>query len=350
MTHYRHLTQEKRYMLSRLLQEHFSQRKVAMMLDVAHSTILREVKRNSNEAGYYRHDHAQRQSERCREACRKRPVLTEALQKQIIEKLNIDWSPEQISGRFRRENISPISHQSIYNWLWKDRQSGGQLYRQLRRKRKYRAHKTKATHIVGRRMIDERPAVVDSRERFGDWELDSVIPRKGDPSLMITAVERKSRYLIASLVEKRDSYGIGRRICRMMNSAHTNPVTLTSDNGTEFATHSQVSRRLKCDFFFARPYHPWERGTNENTNGLIRQYMPSGTAFNMDRHKLHHAVERINNRPRKCLGFQTAQEVFDNENMASRPCSSGAIGAGGMPESRLSADNLEESEVVHLNF
>ena len=215
----------------------------------------------------------------------------------------------------------------------------------------YSKRKTKDSHILNRHMIDERPAVVDARTRFGDWELDTVVPKKSDPCIMVTAVERISRFLIASLVERRDSMSIGRRITRMMNAAHTVPLTLTSDNGTEFAMHRRVSAQLGCDFYFARPYHPWERGTNENTNGLIRQYMPSGTEFKMDRKKLHHAVTRINNRPRKCLGYRTAQEVFDKENgEASRPCSSGAIGAGGMPGSRLSATNSEEIKVVHLNF
>lgn len=327
MTHYRHLTQEKRYMLSRRFQEHLSQRKIAKMQEVSHSTVSRELRRNRIAQNLYRYDHAQTIASRRRKHCRKRPILTEELQIKVIEKLELEWSPEQISGRFRLDKISTISHQSIYNWLWSDRQAGGELYRKLRRKRKYSKHKTKSNHILERRMIEERPAIVETRSRFGDWELDTVILRKDDPCIMITAVERKSRFLVASLVEKRDSMSICRRIARMLNSAHTKPLTLTSDNGTEFAMHRRVASELRCDFFFARPYHPWERGTNENTNGLIRQYMPSGTAFKMNRKKLHHAVERINNRPRKCLGYRTAQEVFNEENQAaSRPCAPEILG------------------------
>ena len=134
---------------------------------------------------------------------------------QIISKLDTDWSPEQIAGRFRKEGISKVSCQTIYNWLYRDRQAGGHLYRKLRRKRAYRAHKTKATHIQGRTMIDKRPAIVDSRSRQGDWELDSVISCKGDSTIIVTAVERKSRFLVASLLPDRNALRLARRVCRM---------------------------------------------------------------------------------------------------------------------------------------
>lgn len=331
MKNYNHLTQEKRYMLSQLLQvpEKYSLRKIAKIIEVSHSTVVRELQRNKGSTLRYQYQYAQQRYMKRRAASKKRQEITPELQIKIIEKLNQDWSPEQISGRFRLEGISQVSHQTIYNWLWSDRKNGGILYKKLRRKRKYRAHKTKATHLCDRRPIEERPASVDARNRFGDWEIDTVIPNKGDPCVMLTAVERKSRYLLAALIEDRKSSSIRKKLIRLLHSAHTKPLTITSDNGTEFAEHKTVAHALKCDFFFANPYHPWERGSNENTNGLIRQYMPSGKPFNMNKRLLSHAIERINNRPRKCLGFRTAKEVFQKENAeASRPCSSGALKGG----------------------
>lgn len=309
MSQYRHLSQEKRYMLSKLLQAGVSKREAAEILGVSHSTVIRELQRNSGAFGY-RHHQAQIQYQRRRQKCRRAPVMEPTLCERVISKLDMDWSPEQIAGRFRKEGISQVSCQTIYNWLHRDRQSGGTLYRKLRRKRAYRAHKTKATHLQNRVMIDERPAIVDTRNRLGDWELDSVISCKGDSSIVVTAVERKSRFLIASMLPDRNALRLARRVCRMMNSHHTSPLTITSDNGTEFAGHKLISRRLKTEFYFARPYHPWERGTNENTNGLLRQYLSSGSKLKGKHNILSQAVSRINQRPRKCLGYKTAEEVF----------------------------------------
>lgn len=309
MSQYHHLSQEKRYMLSKLLQAGMSKRKAACVLGVSHSTVIRELRRNSGKWGY-RHDHAQLQYRRRRRESHRAQIMNPTLCSQIISKLETDWSPEQIAGRFRKEGISQVSCQTIYNWLYRDRQAGGHLYRKLRRKRAYRAHKTKATHIQGRTMIDERPAIVDSRSRQGDWELDSVISCKGDSTIIVTAVERKSRFLVASLLPDRNALRLARRVCRMMNSHHASPLTITSDNGTEFAGHRLISKRLNTEFYFARPYHPWERGTNENTNGLLRQYLPSGSKLKGKQSRLSEAVSKINQRPRKCLGYATAEEVY----------------------------------------
>ena len=171
MSQYRHLSQEKRYMLSKLLQAGMSKRKAAQVLSVAHSTVVREVRRNSNEQGYYRYNQAKLQYQHRRAKSRRASVMKPTLCTQIIAKLDMDWSPEQIAGRFRKEDISQVSCQTIYNWLYRNRQAGGFLYKKLRRKRSYRAHKTKETHLRNRIMIDARPAIVDARSRIGDWEL-----------------------------------------------------------------------------------------------------------------------------------------------------------------------------------
>lgn len=310
MSQYHHLSQEKRYMISELLQVGMSKRKIAEVLAVAHTTVSREIRRNSTSHGY-RHRHAQSSYVHRRKASRKASVMTPSLCEQVVSKLDQDWSPEQISGRFRKDKVSQVSCQTIYNWLYQDRQAGGTLYKKLRRKRSYRAHKTKETHLQNRVMIDARPAIVDSRSRIGDWELDCVISCKGDSTIIVTAVERKSRFLIASILPNRNAYHLSRRVCRMMNSYQANPLTITSDNGTEFAGHQNIAKKLNTEFYFAHPYHPWERGTNENTNGLLRQYLPSGTKLKGKLNTLGKAVARINQRPRKCLGYATAEEVFN---------------------------------------
>ena len=313
MIHYRHLTREKRYMLFELLQAGKSHRECAIAVGVSHSTISRELRRNHNAEFGYRYDWADNQYQARRKKSRQEYVLTDGLKQDVIKHLECKWSPEQISGRLRRETRGSISHQTIYNWLARDRQAGGELYKLLRRKRRYSRHKTRETHIKARRMIDERPAIVESRERLGDWELDTVASVTGDTTVVVTAEERRSRLLVASMLPSRNAGRIARRICRMMNSTHVPPLTLTSDNGTEFAGHQIVAKKIKTDFFFAQPHHPWERGTNENTNGLLRQYLPSGIALKGKAKRLSAAVKELNARPRKCLAFATPEEVFVQE-------------------------------------
>lgn len=313
MTHYCHLTREKRYMLFELLQAGKSQRACAIAMGVSHSTISRELRRNRNAESGYRYDWADSYARARRRKSRQEYVLTDDLKRDVIKHLKCKWSPEQISGRFRRKKKGSLSHQTIYNWLARDRQAGGEHYKLLRRKRRYSKHKTRDTHLKARKMIDERPAIVESRERLGDWELDTVASVTGDTTVVVTAVERRSRLLVASMLPSRNAGQIARRICRMMNTTHMSPLTLTSDNGTEFAGHQIVAKKLKTDFFFARPHHPWERGTNENTNGLLRQYLPSGTAMKGKEKQLSTAVKELNARPRKCLAFATPEEIFLQE-------------------------------------
>lgn len=202
-----------------------------------------------------------------------------------------------------------VCHQTIYNWIYNDKARGGKLFKYLRRKRKYRKHKTKKTHIRGRVMIDDRPAIVDERSRFGDWEADTVVSSLGDSTSILTLVERKSRFLRACMLENRKSDSIAYHMSRLLR--YDGALSITSDNGTEFASHQYVSKELGLNFYFAHPYHSWERGCNENTNGLLRHYLPKGKPLKSKHRLLSQAINAINDRPRKCLGYRTSRELYE---------------------------------------
>lgn len=313
MRHYHHLTREERYFIIHEIQAKVPIKIIAERLGVSRSTIYRELARNKDPDGIYRHDHADNRSIKRRKMCRKRTVLTPECQQEIIRHLKMDWSPEQITGRFRLEGKAVPSHQAIYNWIWADKKQKGTVYQLLRRKHHYQhGRKTAANHLPNRRMIDERPAIVDQRSRIGDWEIDTIISGKGDTTVLITLVDRKSRFLITKVSPSKKQDVMQKKICRMVEENKVKVHTITSDNGTEFADHEKIAKKLQIDFFFARAHHPWERGTNENTNGLLRQYIPKGTLLKLKQSqtKIMEGVQRINNRPRKVLGFQTPKEVF----------------------------------------
>ena len=310
MRSYHHLTIEERYYIIREMQVH-SLRFIAKRLKISPSTISRELKRNKDPDGIYRHDHADGRAKKRRANCRKNHLIHGEMEQEIIACLKKDWSPEQITGRFRLEQKTIVSHQTIYNWLWRDKRNGGENYKFLRRKHRYQHNrKTAANHLPDRRMIDERPAEANSRERIGDWEIDTIISQKGDTTVLITMVDRKSRYLIARLAPTKKADVFQQEVCRLIRSEGKKVLTVTSDNGTEFAQHKKIAQKLKIDFFFARAHHPWERGTNENTNGLLRQYIPTGTKLKFAKKAIKEGVRRINSRPRKVLVFLTAEEVF----------------------------------------
>lgn len=306
---YNQLTLELRYTIFLQIQMQTPKNVIAKLINVNVSTIFRELKRNTIN-GVYNYKLAHKQTLERRKIAKKPFLLDEKLQKLIIEKLQLFWSPEQISGRFKRDKIANISHQTIYNWISQDKIKGGIIYTYLRRKRKYKKRITKDKYgIVGRVKIDKRPPEVEERSRLGDWEIDTIYSTAGDTSVIVTAVERKSRFLVASMLKSRDASALASRLCFMLR--RYNPLTITSDNGTEFAGHKYVSKKLNCGFYFANPYHPWERGTNENTNGLLRQFLPSGKSFKGQNNKLSKAVNLINNRPRKCMNYLTSLEALE---------------------------------------
>jgi IS30 family transposase len=316
---YEQLSLEEREVLARLNMAGVSQSRMALELDRDKSTISRELRRN-RQAGEYLAPRAQDQAER-RRCAAKAPwkLQYEPLASHVREKLSLAWSPEQIAGRlwldFPTDQRMQISHETIYGWVWADKQQGGNLWlslRQSRRKhRKRRSGRELRGHLPGRVGIEERPAVVETRERFGDWESDTV-GGAGQRGYLATHVERKSRYLVAAKLPNKTAPTFTRRTIRAFRVEPGLPLeTMTADNGKEFADFKKMETALGITVYFARPYHSWERGLNENTNGLLRQFFPKSLDLRkVSDQDLDKVLRLINNRPRKRLGYRTPVEVL----------------------------------------
>ena len=216
-----------------------------------------------------------------------------------------------------KEHLSySVSHEWIYQYILKNKQAGGSLYLHLRckkkRKKRYGSNDRRG-NLKNRVSIDERPDVVEERNRIGDWEADTIIG-KAHKQAIVSLTERKSGLAPIYKVDRRTKENTEDAIKRLLSSISGQVHTITSDNGKEFANHEKIAKRFECDFYFAHPYSSWERGTNENTNGLIRQYFPKDRDFRTITDKeLIHAMKRINNRPRKRLGYKTPNQVFFEE-------------------------------------
>lgn len=310
---YRQLTHGQRYMIYALKQEGCNQSKIAQAVGVHKSTISRELRRNVRMLGY-RPAMAQRlaMSRRC--LARRPKVLTARARKQIRSYLRKKWSPEQISGWLRVGRKFSVSHETIYKYIKEDKDKGGGLYKHLRRQRRYRNHRFGVTRgvIHGRVSIDERPAIVDQKTRIGDWEIDTVSSSAGT-SALVTVVERVSKYCAIGWIPDRTQRTVSKHISALLKPFKQYVLTITSDNGIEFASHKYIAHKLAADFYFAHPYKSWERGLNENTNGLIRQYLPKGTSFEkLSSKEIFKITQELNHRPRKTLEFRTPVDVLYN--------------------------------------
>jgi IS30 family transposase len=227
----------------------------------------------------------------------------------IESKLRLEWSPEQVSGWLLDEQGELISHESVYLYLWPDKRSGGELYTYLRRQgKKYdkrRNGKSTRGQIKNRISIDDRPQVVDDKSRVGDWEIDTVIG-KGHSGALVTIVERVTNFTVSKQVDGKSAAAVTQATIALLKPLKDVVHTITADKGKEFAYHEKISDVLEADFYFAHPYSSWERGLNENTNGLLRQYFPKNTDFKkVTQIEVRRAVKRLNNRPRKYLDFKT---------------------------------------------
>jgi len=312
---YKHLTYEQRCQIYALKQQNFSQELIAEAIGVEQCTISRELARNSGKRGYrfkQANDFAQ---ERILAQKSKKRIMTPIL----IEKIEIaltqeQWSPEQISGRFKLENGVNVSHESIYQHIWRDKKSGGELWKNLRqqgKKRNKRSGKNAGRGCIPNRIdICERPQIVEQKERLGDWELDSIIGAKHIGAIT-SMVERVSKLTRLALLKGPTSEATSEAIIKCLKPLKEFIFTLTSDNGKEFAWHTKISQALDSLFYFCTPYHSWERGLNENTNGLVRQYFPKGLDFaGITEADVQKVEGLLNNRPRKTLNYQTPNEVF----------------------------------------
>lgn len=217
-----------------------------------------------------------------------------------------DLSPEQVSGRLRREYDMAISHEWIYQYLLNDKHGGGDLHEHLRcqkrRKKRYGSYDRRGK-LTNRVSIEERPDIVDERERLGDWEVDTIIG-KGHKQAIVSLVDRVSRLTLLKKVERRTAPAVADAVIDLLKSVSVCPLTITADNGIEFAEHERIAKKTNTTVYFAHPYASWERGTNENTNGLVRQYFPKKSSFvHHTEQDLAFVMNRLNDRPRKALVF-----------------------------------------------
>lgn len=311
---YTQLTQDQRYQICALKQVEQKNKRIAEILGVHASTVSRELKRNRGKKGYRSKQADQKAQERKHGA--KRRIGSETWE-YVEQKVKREWSPEQISGRLRSHHGIKISHEWIYQFILANKEAGGSLYKHLRcqkqNRKRYGSNERRGS-LPNRRSIEERPEIVEERSRIGDWESDTIIG-KGHKQAIVTLVDRKSRLLLMQKVEKRTAEKVGEATITMLSTKTRK--TLTSDNGKEFANHELVAEALKIDYFFAHPFSAWERGTNENTNGLIRQYFPKHSAFStITQENVAAVMDKLNNRPRKCLGFETPHEVYQSYSIA----------------------------------
>lgn len=306
-----HLTFQEREVLYRMNKAKKSQTEIADALGRDRSTIWRELRRNTGGRSY-RPQQAQRLAEERRQACRQPRKMSHLdLKQYVTEKLKKKWSPEQIAGRIRRDlprqAACHVSYQTIYNWLETD---GAGLREHLRRGHRRRVPETRG-QLKDCASIAGRPKSVDAKRHYGDWEGDTVVS-PGRRSGIVTLVERKSQYLRVRKTKSLKSVDTMRTACRSLQDLPKELLrTLTLDNGKEFAEHQRLTDRLGLEVYFARPYASWQRGLNENTNGLLRQFFPKGTDFaRMGRRQVARAEQLLNERPRKTLGYKTPTEVF----------------------------------------
>ena len=316
MSYYTQLTQEERYHISVLCKEGFSRAEIARRLNRHPSTITRELSRNTGRRGY-RAKQAQQKTLYRRHTAEKAIKLTREITRLIIERIKEKWRPEQISGWLRRIQIY-ISHERIYQFLLKNKRKGGKLYKHLRRSNRKRKKRygspERRGQISDRVSIDKRPKIVDARERIGDWEADTIIGRNHKGAIL-TLVERKSKYTLIRKINRKTSHAVNTAISELVKGIKERFITMTVDNGKEFAGHKEIASRLNVDVYFAHPYHSWERGLNENTNGLLRQYFPKKTDLRkISDQKVEYVQHMLNNRPRKLLNFMTPYEVFILQN------------------------------------
>ena len=310
---YIRLSLEERFFIETGLKLRMSLNKIGKALERSVSTISREIDKNRGERGY-RHKQANRMAQERHEKKAKAFKLTEEMKEIIAGYLKEGWSPEQIAGRLKREGIISLHHETIYEYIRKDAKAGGVLYKHLRRQgKKYRKSYGTASNRTGipnRVDIDERPEEANKRERIGDWEADTMIG-KNHKGALVTLDERKSKLRFAFPLAGKNAQDTTQAILILLTSLKSYVKTMTFDNGKEFTLHETIAKALECQTYFAKPYHSWERGQNENANGLLRQYFPKSMELkDVSVKQVFEAVHKLNNRPRKCLRFKTPYEVF----------------------------------------
>ena len=307
LMNYKHLSQAERYQIHALMKAGHDQSQIAKLLDRHKSTISRELSRNTGSRGYRPKQACEMSADRAQNS-RNAPTVEPWVREAACALLCIQWSPEQIASQL------PISHETVYQHVYADKAQGGTLWKHLRcqkqKRKRYASGRDRRGQIPNRRPLSERPLHIEARRQVGHWECDTVIgaSHKG---AVVTMVERKSGYAVMAKVEKKTSELVSSAIVDKLQPLAARVKTLTFDNGKEFAGHAHIDQQLQSTAYFARPFASWERGSNENLNGLLRQYVPKKRAMStVSDEEIRMIQNRLNNRPRKRLGFKTPAEVF----------------------------------------
>ncbi len=312
---YHHLKRDQRCQIYTLKARGDSVSIIADELEAHRSSIYRELKRNSGNRGYRYKQAEEKANERRHKTSYRKLKMTPTTVSMVEAKLKLQWSPEQISGWLKKGRYAKcVSHETIYKHIWSEKRVGGSLYKELRHKGKKYNKRSKGMAgrgcIPGRIDIDERPDIVERKTRIGDWELDTIIG-SGQSGAIVSMVDRASKLTKLAKVSQKTAEEVKDALVESLSPVQDFVLTLTADNGKEFAYHQEVSRCLETNFYFAKPYHSWERGLNEHTNGLIRQYLPKGKRFDeVSAQSLMEIEILLNNRPRRVLNFSTPLEVF----------------------------------------
>ena len=306
---YVQLTAEERYEIAALRMLRRRIVEIAGRVGRHRSTIYRELKRN-RENGQYGAARADQLTRVRRRKSRRNSQYGEEAYAEVGRLLKAKWSPEQIRGE-RGEGM--MSHETMYRYIWEEKRRGGKLYLNLRGARKKRrkryGRKDSRGRLAGKRMIQERPEVVEERSRLGDWEMDTVMGK--GKACVLTLLERKSGYVLIGKLEERTVMETNWRLLERLRKVAGKVRTITADNGSEFHGYKEIERKTGVEIYFANPHHAWERGSNENVNGLIRQYLPKGADLtSLTQRECNVIAEKLNNRPRKRLGFKTPNECF----------------------------------------
>jgi IS30 family transposase len=314
MRRYHQLTSGERYELRALRRQGCSNAEIARALGRHRSTIGREIARNSRKDGGYRPYTADEMTRARRRRSRRNRRFTGPDWALVVARLQEEWSPEQISGRLALSGELRISHETIYRYVWDERRHGGALYLHLRgarkkRRKRYGRYDSRG-RLAGKRMISERPPGAENRSRVGHLEGDTVLGT--DKHALLTLVDRKTGYVLIGKLRARTVEATNRRAIDLINNAARRTRSVTVDNGTEFHGYKAIEAATAAEFFFATPHHSWERGTSENTNGLIRQYAPKRTNLaHLTQNDCDSIARRLNNRPRKRLAYRTPTERYE---------------------------------------
>jgi IS30 family transposase len=308
---YRQLAREQRYQIKALMKEGHNQTKIAANVGCHKSTISRELRRNSGRKGYRPHQADELAYDRQCEAYRSR--ITWETWQEVERLLRQDWSPEQIAGRLKLENKATVSHECIYLYVYAEKRRGGTLHQHLRSQKKQRKRYSgsiRRGQIPNRTSIEKRPQIVARKGRFGDWEADTIVGARHKGGIL-SVVERKSKLTRLRRLATKAAAVMKGSCIELLAPRAARVHTITVDNGKEFCDHKLIAAGLQARVYFAHPYASWERGLNENTNGLVRQYFPKKYEFaKITDQDLQQVEDRLNNRPRKTLGYRTPNEIF----------------------------------------